>query len=169
MKNEKGPSRPAVPKSRGGEQFADPLAWTPDNRPPAPPGSRPPGLTPDDQREREINRRIIAEYGQGPLDQIKPLIGFAIVGLIVFSQVDRSNMLNALIYSAMGMMAAGAIYVMIARDTLPPLVSMLFRGFFILGVIAVIGWFIVNNTSTFSRPLDKDTRTYRSATDPNAQ
>lgn len=162
-----------APKKKGGEQFADPLAWNPADRPPGPPVSRSragPGLDPSDRREREINQRILQEYGSSPLDAYKPLIAAALVGLIVFSQVDRTNMLNAVIYSGMATAGVGSLYVMVARDTLPPLISMIFRACFVLGVIAVAGWFIVNNTDTF-KPHDdggiRENRKYKQHADPN--
>ena len=171
MKKIEGGPRPA--RSKGGEQFADPLAWNPDSNraatPAAPRGG--PGVDPAELREKEINRRIVQEYGRGPLDSLKPLAAVLLVGAIVWTQVDRSNAWNAAVYTAMAMSAAGSIYVMIARDTLPPLVSMLFRGFFILGVIAVGAWFVMNHADTFSRPLDKEksgARNYREVEDPTA-
>lgn len=167
MNDDKGPGD-GPKKSRGGEQFADPLAWNPDRAPGGPPISRSRGGGDPDQREKDINRRILQEYGQGPLDAFKPIIAGLVVGLIVFSQVDRTNMLNAVIYAGMGMAATGSIYVMIARDTLPPLVSMLFRACFILGVIAVAGWFVVNHSDTF-KPEDREGRKYRQVQDPTAK
>lgn len=152
MKDDKAPK-----KSRGGEQFADPLAWNSPDRPPGPPVNRSragPGIDPADRREREINQRILQEYGGSPLDAFKPFIAAGLVGMIVFSQVDRTHMLNAVIYTVMAMLTVGSIYVMIARDSLPPLISILFRGCFVLGLIAVVAWFIVNHTDTF-KPRDE--------------
>ena len=172
MKGDRGPGAKPPQRSRGGEQFADPLAYNPDgNRGGAPAAPRiPAGMDPSDAREREIARRILQEYGHGPLDAVKPIMAAVLVGLIVFSQVDKTNMLNAVIYVGMAMCSAGAIYVMILRDSLPPLLSMLFRGCFILGVLAVIGWFIVNHSDTFQRPPEaRENRTYRSVQDPTVQ
>ena len=165
-------SNKGAKKSRSGEQFADPLSWNPDHRPPGPPVARNSrGGDPTDQRERDINRRILQEYGKGPLDAFKPVIAMLIVGVIVFSQVDRTNRLNAAIYTGMAMSAAGALYVMIARDSLPPLLSMLFRACFVLGVIAIIGWFVVNHSDTFKPPgeTERENRKYRQVADPTVQ
>lgn len=156
------------PKKPKGEQFSDPLAWNPD-RPPGPPINRSRvGGDPTDKREREINRKILREYGGGPFDAIKPFIAAGLVGMIVFSQVDRTHMLNAVIYTVMATMSAGAVYVMILRDTLPPLISIIFRGCFVLGVLAVIGWFIINGSDTFKPSGDEERqrRQFRVTSDP---
>jgi hypothetical protein len=165
---EKGPGKGGQPASRarkpGGEQFADPLAWTPEMRP-SPPPSRSVRDEEADHREREINRRIVEEYGGGPLDSIKPLVGIALLGLIVFSLVDRKDMVNATIYAAMAMGAVGAIYTMACRDTMPPLVSLVMKGLFGVGMLAAAVWFVATHSESFTGKDAEGKTTYRAIRD----
>lgn len=154
---------PGLQKGRGGDPFADPLACPPDMR--GPPGPPPRGPSFDDEilsREKEINRKILSSYNQSSaMDTIKPLLGIVVVGAIAFSQVSKADMGNAVIYTAMFMMGAGAIYTLFARDTLPPLFSLILKGLFALGLLAAGVWFAATHTESFT-PKDKDGRsTYR--------
>ena len=130
---------PAKPRRPGGEQFSDPLAWGAEQARRNTPEQR---YSPRDHKadalERDINRKIIEEYGRGPLDWAKPLIGIMIIGAVVFSQMDRRHLANAIIYTVMAMMASGAIYTIFMRDTMPPLLSMIFKGVLWLGVIGAL-------------------------------
>lgn len=74
--------------------------------------------------------------------------------LIVFSQVDRTNLFNAVIDSGLTTAGVGSIHVMIVRDSPPPLISLLVRARIMLGVIAAAGWSAQNNTDTFKPPDD---------------
>lgn len=153
-------------KPKGGEQFSDPLSWTPDMKAPTPPSSRPAAAYDQDRRERDIADRIVAEYGQGPMEFVKPLLAALFVGLVVFSQVDRSNMTSALVTSGMGTLFAGGVYMFVWKDTLPPMLSLLVRGMFFLAILAGVGWYLATRTDVLSRP-DKDSKQYRSAQDLN--
>lgn len=151
-------------KSKGGEQFSDPLSWTPDMKAPPPPSSRPAGGYDQDRRERDLANKIVAEYGHGSMEFVKPLLAALFVGLVVFSQVDRSNMTNALVYSGMGMLFAGGVYMFVWKDTLPPMLSLLVRGLFFLAILGGVAWYLALRTDVLSRP-DKETKQYRSAQD----
>ncbi len=167
-----GSGKPKVAKSRGGEQFADPLAWNPDQRPAGPPpprGGGGPGIDAQELREKEINRRILQEYGRGPLDALKPLMGVALIGLIVWVNVDKHNMWNAIVYCTMAMGAGGSVALMVGRDSTPPLVSLIMKGFFALGLLSIGAWFLMNHLDTFKRPLDKDDGPrFKQVADPTA-
>jgi hypothetical protein len=153
------------PKAKGGEQFSDPLSWTPDMRMPGPPSSRP--IHDIDRRERDINQRIVDEYGGDGFEMFRPLIAMAIIGVVVLSQVDRSNKPQALAYTSLAMLVGGALYWMIANDSLPPFLSVLVRGAFMIGVLGFVLYGLFMHTDLFSRPLEKDSMQYRSTQDPN--
>lgn len=153
-------------RSKGGEQFSDPMAWTQDMKAPPPPSSRPHGGYDEDRRERAIADRIVAEYGHSPLEFLRPVLAALFVGLVVFSQIDRTNMTNALVTSGMAVLLAGGVYLFVWKDTLPPMLSLLVRGAFFLALLAGVFWYVAMRTDVLERP-EKERKQYRSAQDVN--
>ncbi|MBI4863097.1 MAG: hypothetical protein HY815_22955 [Candidatus Riflebacteria bacterium] len=163
-----GKGQGGLPQARGrkvgGEQFSDPLSWQPDRG--LPPGPPPRSGFDDDQarREKEINARILADHGTNPWDWLKPLIAFVVIGIIAFSQIRKADAANAVIYTVMALMAAGAVYTLVARDSLPPLLSLLMKAMFGLGLLVVAVWFVANYKDSFT-PKDSTGSTYRHVTE----
>lgn len=143
------------PKRSAGEQFSDPLSWTPDTRMPGPPSSRP-ILHDSDRREKDIHNKILEEYGGTAFDTFKPIIAMMLIAVLVLSQIDRSNKTQAIAYTVVAMIVGGSIYTMIANDTMPPLLSMLFKGAFMICVMGVIFYVLAVHTDMFSPPKDKE-------------
>jgi len=152
----------AKPKRPTGEQFSDPLAYPQEMRVPS---GTSPGLATEQEvlrREKEINRKILESYDSASFfDYLKPVVGLAVVGAIAFSQVSKTDMTSALIYTAIAVMVAGAAYTVFARDTLPPLISLILKGVFGLGLLAAGIWFVAMHSDSFSPKGDDRRSTYR--------
>ena len=162
-----GKAEPIKPRRPAGEQFSDPLSWTPNMKAP---GGAPVRTYRDevtDRKEKEINAKILTEYTSSSLDFLKPLAGMVLVGLITFSRVDRHDMTTATIYAVMAAVAAGAVYTIMARDSMPSLISMIVKGGCVVALLGAGAWYLATHVDT-SANTSKDSN-YRKIRDEVVQ